>query len=231
MPSLIEMLADHRSLVTRVKVAAPAPFSLRRVVALMQSEPDTSEQAEETAALQGRIATAVRLNNVTKLSKRDLRAICNVFLHSPEPPGRDAAIGDKIVAEIERRKLRSPVLALFNAYLDGFRPDDADVIRLGSQLNSLTENILRHDANNWASRARRLALFDPREAPSRLAANVLASSKTPTSVLAEAGLNSEVRTRGRLAEASFRLGCLAAARVAGPSGMPLQTPPHSMGAR
>lgn len=222
MASLADLLTDHRRLLSRIKVSAPAPAGLRRVIASMKSAGETSELSEETGVLQRRVATAIKAQNSRKLSKRDLRAICNVFLHSPEPPGRDAAIGDEIVAEIERRSLRSPVLALFNAYLDGFKFDDSDIVRLATQLNRITATISQRDADNWASRARKMALFDPNEAPARLAATVLASPDHPTLVLAEAGLSSEVRARGQLSEAAFRLGCLATAKVKGVQGLTLQ---------
>ncbi len=113
-------------------------------------------------------------------------------------------------------------MALFNAYLDGFKFDDADIARLAGHLNTLTDKQSWRDSDNWASRARKLALFDSREAPGRLAATVLASSVAPKAALAEAGLNTDVRTSGALAEEAFRLGCLAAARVTGPHSITMQ---------
>src|SRR4051794_20786237 len=123
MRDLQSLLADHRWLVSRVKIAAPEPTSLRSVVASIKANGESAEKTEETPALQERVALAVDSGSVGQLSKRDLRAICNVYLHSPQPPGRNRAIGDKIIAEIKRRGLRSPAVALFNAYLDGFKLD------------------------------------------------------------------------------------------------------------
>ena len=223
MESLAELFAAQKEIVKRVKVSAPPPSQMRLAVASLTSAEVTIQNSEETPVLQERIAEAILSNNIHTLSNRDIRAICNVFLHSPKPPGRDVELGDAIIAEVQHRNCRqAPVLALFNAYLDGFRLGDSDIIRLAGHLNNLTERIANRNADNWASRARKLALFDPHEGPAQLADRLLASFDPPSTVLAEASLNTEIRVRGGLAEASFCMGCLAVERANATQRMSMQ---------
>jgi hypothetical protein len=167
--------------------------------------------SEEVKELQSRVIATVRAHQIHTLSKADLRAICTTFLYPPSPPGRTSEVGAAIVAEVQRRKLRSAMLALFNSYLDGFELHDQDISRLGEQLDGLTKSASWRDPDGWANRARRLGLFVAKDAPSIIAATLLASAEKPQTVLAQAGLDTSVRVSGRLAEAAFQLACRACA--------------------
>jgi hypothetical protein len=214
MSYLIDLLRDHRRLENRAHIVAPSPEKVRLAISSLRASFSEELAVEDIESLQKRVATSVRENTIERLTKRDLRAVCAVFLRPPYPPGRIVEIGSGVIAEVKRRQLRLAMLALFNTYLSEFALNDEDIARLGRQLRDLISSVSWRSQDNWASRAEKLALFDSKEGPARLAAIVLGSNTAPAVTLADGGLDTEVRARSRFVEASFQLGCLAVSGLA-----------------
>jgi hypothetical protein len=94
-----------------------------------------------------------------------------------------------------------------NSYLDAFSVDDPDVRRLAANLTRLTPRWPWREADTWQTKAKTFALFDPDMAPIRIGSAVVGSDQPTHAVLEGAGLNTDGRRRGGLAEAAFREAC------------------------
>jgi hypothetical protein len=129
------------------------------------------------------------------------------MLHPPNPPGRHPQLGNSIVDLVRRRQAPSCVRDLIAAYLDRFAADDSDIVRLGGELQTLVHETRWRANDEWPARAAKFGLFDPTEAPKRIADAILSSERPPGETLVEAGLDSEFRLRGGLSEAAFRRAC------------------------
>jgi hypothetical protein len=145
--------------------------------------------------------------DVGALSRRDLREGCKTLFHPPLAPGRDPGAAEALFTEVERRQRRAAFLALIGAYLDGFDPQDDDIARLAERLERARGDWPWKPHDPWPARADRFALFDPREAPGRIAASVIDGATSPTGLLADAGLDTDGRRQGGLALAAFRIAC------------------------
>ncbi|MDP1598723.1 EH signature domain-containing protein [Phenylobacterium sp.] len=180
--------------------------------------------ADNTEVIQLRIAAAVRDGSagLNRLSRRDLREGCRVFLHPPQPPGRIHDVGAPLIEEVVRLQRRAAYLALIDAYLDGFAIDDPDVSRLAAALAATGRNWPWRSTDFWPQRVKIFRLFEPTEAPARLAAAVLNSEAPPRAILDSAGLHSEGRRKGGLAEAAFRTACVQAASKVGRPAVSMQ---------
>jgi hypothetical protein len=220
MTGLAQLLAEPARLFSRVKAKAPEPVALRRAVSKL-NRPTSEREVEQTAAIQARIADAAQSGTLAQLSRRTLREGCKVFLHPPAAPGRDPEVRDGLVDEVDRLKRRSAFFALLDAYLDAFDAEDRDVVRLGGRLSTLIAHWPWRETDLWPEKAKTYALFDASEAPIRIFQAVLSSDATPRAVLASAGLDTDGRRRGGLAEAAFRLACRF---VQSQTGMPALTP-------
>jgi hypothetical protein len=205
----------------RLKARAIEPIALQRAAAQLNGAA-IQRNVERTAELQARIATAADSHDLRSLSRRDVREGCAVFLHPPTPPGRNIATGDALVDEVQRLRRRAAFFSLINAYLDGFEPTDADVERLGKQITRLSADWPWRSGDAWPRRAAKYALFNAGLAPQRISAAVFASELPTRAVLSDAGLDTDGRRRGGLAEAAFRAACLEVGRSSGPPAITRQ---------
>lgn len=224
MTLLANLLADPSKLLARTKAKAPAPTRLIKAVNTMEVRGGATEDADNTEIVQRRIAAAVSggSSSLVNLSRRDLREGCRVFFYPPHPPGRAREIGDPLVERVFQLQRRAPYLALIDAYLDGFAVDDPDISNLATALATAAISWPWRPTDLWPERAAKFNLFDPADAPRRLAEAVLGSDTTPRALLDQAGLNSEGRRKGGLAEASFKAACGLTASKLGRAAIPLQ---------
>ena len=207
MRGLAALLKEPERFLRPMSVSAPEPRALRRANRELMAEEREPAQSVDVGALQAAVAQAVREGRADALSRRDLREICRVYLLPPSPPGADRSVGPLILAEVERLHRRAAFLALIEGYLDRFRMGSPDVAALGAALNRMSGTWPWRPIDEWPQRARQFALFDAEVAPKRLASAILDAAEPPAQILAAAGLQSEGRMKGGLAEAAFVMGC------------------------
>lgn len=206
MSHLAELLAAPDLLLRRAKSKAPEPLKLRRAVAALQQSATAERSEASIAEIQERIAWAAE-QGMSLLSRRDLREGCRSFLYPPHPPGRSPEIGDKLVAEVVTLQRRAAYLALIDAYLDCFAYDDPDIVRLAQALAKSAKTWPWRPTDPWPHRLKAFNLFDPVEAPSRIAAAILKSEDPVRGILIGAGLDSDGRRLGGLVETAFKAAC------------------------
>ncbi|WP_374571940.1 EH signature domain-containing protein [Phenylobacterium sp.] len=223
MKGLAALLAQPDRLLRRLAASAPEPLAMHRAARKIEAEASDGPSSVDVAALQSLVALAVSEDRLASLSRRDLRETCRAFLQPPHPPGRDRRLSLPIIAEVERLQRRAAFLALIDVYLDRFSPDDTDVAFLGKRLEGLSSRWPWRDTDAWPQRARQYLIFDAARAPERLTRAVMDSAEPPQSILQSAGLQSEGRLRGGLAEAAFRLGCISVQGKKESRATPLQT--------
>jgi hypothetical protein len=225
MTLLANLLADPSKLLARAKAKAPAPTRLIKAVNAMAVRDGATEDGENTEGIQRRIAAAVSGGSagLAALSRRDLREGCRVFFYPPHPPGRTREIGDPLVERVLQLQRRAAYLALIDAYLDGFAVDDLDISNLATALATAAASWPWRPSDLWPERVETFNLFDPADAPQRLAAAVLGADAPCRTLLDQVGLNTDGRRKGGLAEASFKAACDLTARKVGRAATPLQT--------
>lgn len=210
MTRLLVLLENDDVLTKGLKVRAPEPLLLRRAVEAIRL--DVREvNLEATGALQERVAALLKAAPDTLLRRNDLRESCKTFLSPPRAPGRHEEIGSAILQQIKQAERRAALFALLDAYLDGFSADDDDVVRLARSLQSLTKRWPWREGDPWPDRISTFHLLDPNAAPKALAKAVLSSDFEVMRVLDAAGLTTEGRRTGGLAEAAFSQGCASVA--------------------
>lgn len=214
MTGLARLLADSDPFGQRLKARSVAPSRLKAAVDALAGDVGSFD-VEQTAAFQTRVADAVRAGGAAQLSRRDLREACKVFLHAPRLLARDPEVADALIAAVADLRRQAAVFALIDAYLDGFSARDGEVAALAQRLKPLLGAWPWRSRDLWRERDRTYALFDPPVAPVRLATAVLASMRPPGEVLSGAGLDTEARRRGGLAETAFGYACAAVAGVPG----------------
>jgi EH_Signature domain len=219
---LSELLQTPNGVFARVKARPIEPLALQRAGAKLNGAA-IQRNVERTPDLQARIARAAASGDLPSLSRRDLWEGCTVFLHPPMPPGRDAATSAAIVDEVQRLRRRAAFFSLIYAYLDAFDAADPDVERLGRQISRLSVSWPWRSGDAWPYRAKKYALFDVGAAPRSISAAVLSSKLSTRDVLADAGLDTDGRRRGGLAEAAFRMACSDVCELSGPRAIPLQS--------
>lgn len=142
--------------------------------------------------------------------------------YPPHPPGRSPDVGDALISQVVHLQRRAAYLALIDAYLDGFAIDDDDVDRLARALAATAATWPWREADLWPERFAAFNLLDPADAPKRLATAMLRADAPPRAILEAAGLQSDGRRKGGLAEAGFREACGMVAGSAPKSAAPLQ---------
>jgi hypothetical protein len=222
MTALARLLADPAALSKRIEVSAPEPIALRRAAARIDGVIGRSMQEIDLEDIRARIVVAARENAQDVLSRRDLREGCRSYLQPPDPPGRDAAVGDWLIGEVDRLRRRAAFFALIDAYLDQFAPNDDDIARLGKRLSALCKGWPWRPTDPWPERIRAFNLFDSIQAPARLAAAIFKSDDEPRDVMVRAGLVTEGRRKGGLAQSAFSAGCRLVAEKRGASATSLQ---------
>lgn len=221
MSELASLLSRPDALSARLKVRSIEPVALQRFVANMPGVAGSMLDAEQTAALQRRLHEAARDVAVESLRSRDLREACKVFLHAPEPLIENAETTAAIFQRVEQRGQRSALLALVAAYVDGFREDDF----FAAFARRIRELISRWNGGAiapWPELHASIGLFDPVKAPTRIAAAVLGSDRSPFEILSKLGLDTVIRQRGGLAEAAFVAATKIVASKRGLAAIPLQ---------
>lgn len=221
MSHFADILNAPDRLLLRVKSKAPEPMRLRKTVAALQQAGGVERSNQSIAEVQERIALAAE-QDMSVLSRRDLREGCRSFLYPPHPPGRSPQIGDKLVGEVIALQRRAAYLALIDAYLDGFEHGDPDIVRLAQALAKSSKSWPWRPTDLWPERLKAFNLFDPVEAPSRIAAAILRSNDPVRGILTGAGLDSEGRRLGGLAETAFRAACQVVAEKPSESVRPWQ---------
>lgn len=214
MSGLARLLEAPDPFGARLKAKAVAPVRLKAAVEALAGDVGAFD-VEHLAAFQARVAQAVRAGEAATLSRRDLKDACQAFLHAPRLLARDPAVADGLIAAVETLRRQAAVLALLDAYLDGFSPRDGEVAALALRLRRLLDAWPWRARDLWRERDRAFALFDAPLAPAKIATAVLASLRPPVEILANAGLDTEARRRGGLAETAFGYACAAVAGVPG----------------
>lgn len=222
MTALKDVIADPASLARRLRVVAPEPLKLRRVVESIKGTDGGGWNPEIIERLQARMIEASRRGEVHLLTRRDFRIGCQAFLIGQEAPGRDPDVRRQVLQVVVSSKRRAAFLALVDAYLNSFRDDDSAIQSLGSQLSFMARDWPWRSRDLWPQRFDAFDLLDAERAPKRLAEAVLATENPPLQVLEQAGLGSTGRRKGGLAEAAFKTACRSIASRHGPSSLPLQ---------
>jgi hypothetical protein len=224
MTHLADLLSDPKDLLKRARAKAPEPARLRKAVAALGEGPGLAHAADDIAVIQERVAAAAHAGSegLANLSRRDLREGCRVFLYPPCPPGRSPDVGDALISQVVHLQRRAAYLALIDAYLDGFAIGDDDVDRLARALAATAATWPWRETDLWPERFAAFNLLDPADAPIRLAMAMLRADAPPRAVLEAAGLQSDGRRKGGLAEAGFREACGMVAGSAAKSAAPLQ---------
>ena len=206
MSGLRALLGDPKRLTAMVNVGAPQPVSMQKLTGSMPGGGGLVEVAD-IGVLQARVGAAFNAGRLGQISRRDLREICAAYFYPPDPPGRLVDLSEALLNLVDRYRRRVTMFHLVNAYLDAFRSDDDDVDRLAKRLGGMVSSWPHRTGDTWPERARLFALFEPRVAPGRLCKVMLESNLTPYAVLQLAGLDTEHRYKGGLAEAAFRTAC------------------------
>jgi hypothetical protein len=221
MSGLAEFLADPARLLNSAEAKAPEPIALRRVAAKLEGV-SAQREIEDVADLQARISEAALSGVLATLSRRDLREGCRAFLHPPNAPGRNPQVGSRLIDEVGRLRRRAALLALIDVYLDAFNLTDPDIADLGRRLAKLVGPWPWRETDQWPARAKTYFLFEPTKAPELISRAIFGSDEAPRAVLANAGLDTEGRRRGGMAEAAFLLACRSIGARRGPAVVPPQ---------
>lgn len=221
MSDLASFLAKPDALSGRLKVGPIEPVKLQKQVEGMAGSAQSTLSAEDTGALQMRIRQVAAAGGLDQLRGRDIREACKVFVHGPHPLISDVATADAVVDEVERTQRRSAVLALVGTYIDGFERTDAFDL-FSTRLRGLVLRWSGRPIDPWPHLHETLDLFEPSKAPEKIAAAVLGSDLSPTRVLAAFGLDTDIRRRGGLAEATFNAAAEVVAGKRGEHVVPLQ---------
>ncbi len=191
-----------------MRMKAVEAKELRRAAAALDADDGVAPPTEAVGMLQSRVALALHTGQA--VSPRDLRETCKVYFHPPSPLGRNDAISVALLDRVATSTRNAPLKALFEAYLQDFDADDPAIGRLAKRLRPRLPSL-----RFWPEGGKRFCLLDPDKAPTRIAEAVLASDAPIASVLSEAGLDSNARQRGGLAEAAFARACRTCARGVG----------------
>jgi hypothetical protein len=214
MSGLASFLAQPDALSGRVKVGPLEPFKLQKQVEAMVGSASSALSVEAIGALQMRIREAAAARGLHQLRGRDIREACKVFVQAPHPLISDAATADAVIEEVERTQRRSAVLVLVGTYIDGFEKTDT-FDRFSARLRGLIQRWSGRPIDPWPHLHNSLDLFHPSKAPSKIADAVLSSEQSPERVLAAFGLDTDIRRRGGLAEATFTAAAQAVAEQRG----------------
>lgn len=221
MSRLLNLLENNDALIKGLKVRAPETLLLRRAVDAIRFEV-REINLEATGALQDRVASLLNAAPDMVLRRSDLRESCKTFLSPPRAPGRDEVIGSALIDQVKQTERRAALFALLDAYLDGFSVDDEDVARLSKSLRALTKSWPWREGDPWPDRITTFSLLNPDAAPKALAKAVLSSEFEVMRVLDAAGLSTEGRRTGGLAEAAFCQGCANVAALKADASIPPQ---------
>jgi hypothetical protein len=195
------------------------PAKLTKVAAMLPGEARTKVPDEQTTReLQERVAAMVKAGLVEQVSRRDLKLSCVTITSSPMPPASNAAVGDILLAAVQRQARRPAFMALLEAYVNTFDPADEKTRWLAKHLAQMVPRWEWRAKDVWKERLDRFALLDVNEAPKRIALEILAAPQRQRQILQEAGLDEGARGQSELALAAFRSACgtvagLASAKV------------------
>jgi hypothetical protein len=221
MTGLASFLAQPEALSSRLKVGSLEPIKLQRQVEAMAGNAESTLSVEGVGALQTRIRQAAAAQGLDQLRGRDIREACKVFVQGPHPLISDIATADAVVEEVERTQRRSAVLALVGTYIDGFGKTDAFDL-FATRLRGLILRWNGRPIDPWLHLHQTFNLFQPSKAPTKIAAAVLSSDQSPARVLAAFGLDTDIRRRGGLGEATFTAAAEAVAEKRGDQVVQLQ---------
>lgn len=221
MSELAAFLERPDALSSRLKAKLIEPIALQRAVAKMPGMAGSMLDAEQTGALQQRLHQAVEDGRVNSLRSRDLREGCKVFLQGPQPLIDNPKTADAILKRVENKGQRSAVLALVASYIDGFRLSE-QVLNFAKRLRQVLNRWKGRPIAPWPELDKAIGLFDPATAPTKIAAAVLGGDRRPAEILGAMGLDSTIRQRGGLAEASFAEATRIVAAKKGDAAIPLQ---------
>lgn len=203
-----------------LRTRAPEPVAMTRASNRAPTEDAASDTrpVESVAALQQRVATAVRDGQLSELTRRDLREAAWSYLLPPHPPANDTAVGGPLLERILDRASRRRVDLLIDGYLEAYPRTTPAVIALGERL---AREVRARDLLNWIDRNGRWRVFHP-DGPQRLVAAVFGDGESVPDTLARAGLDTEPRRKGGLARAVFEAACADAAAVPATAALPRQ---------
>ena len=221
MSRLLDLLENDDALTKGLKVRALEPLLLRRTVEAIRFEA-RDINLEATGALQDRVASLLRADPKKVLRRSDLRESCKTFLSPPRAPGRDEEVGSPLIAQVRQTERRAALFALLDAYLDGFSAEDEDVVRLAKSLRGLTKTWTWREGDPWPDRISTFSLLNPDTAPKALSKAVLSSDFDVLRVLDAAGLSTEGRRTGGLAEAAFAQSCVNVSGMKADTAIPPQ---------
>lgn len=221
MSVLADLLAQPDALSRRLKVGTLEPVRLQKQVQGIAGSSQPALNVEATGALQMRIREVAAAGRLDQLRGRDIREACKVFVHGPHPLILDRGTADAVIAEVERSQRRSAMLALVGTYIDGFEESEGFQV-FAAQLRRLIARWSGRAIDPWPALHATFDLFDPSKAPAKVAAAVLRSDATSVRALADFGLDTDIRRRGGLAEATFTAAALSVAAQRGERVIPLQ---------
>lgn len=208
MTYLLNLTADPKGFVARMKIGKPEPTEVRKVVAnLRNNGSDGGADIEAVGVVQQRIADWAHERSNISLSRRDLRIGAQALFHKPLPPSDDELVLKRLLKEIESNKRRAAFFAAIDAYLDGFDDQNQTILNLAQKLEGMTARWHWRDTDSWPQKISEFSLLNPARAPEILASRVLASEHDPYSIFQEAGLDTLGRRFGGLVEAAFRKAC------------------------
>jgi hypothetical protein len=221
MSELASLLSRPDVLSTRIKARPIEPVALQRLAQSLPGVSGSRLSMEQTGELQRRLHEAAAAGEVDQLRSRDIREGCKVFLHAPAPIIESARTSDAVLRRVEDKAQRPAVLALITAYIDGFREGE-QFGAFASRVRQLVGRWSGRPISPWPELHKSVSLFEPSKAPVNIAAAVLGGGQPPGEVLNRLGLDTEIRQRGGLAEASFIEATRVVMAKQGPAVIPLQ---------
>src|SRR5437016_13661545 len=100
---------EFRAAVSRINLGPPV--QLQRVVSKIDRGQASDTRPVELAEIQRRLLQAITNGNLPDVLRRDLREGARSYLSGAQPIGRQTAARPEFLSEVNRRPLRSAILA------------------------------------------------------------------------------------------------------------------------
>jgi hypothetical protein len=150
--------------------------------------------------LRERLMRAAALGNWAEVSERDWRYASECLSFGEQPLIDNESVIEAYLAYVQQNHTPAIINGLIRYYLWHFDSTRTGFHRIGFLLAEITEN----NRSRWAELHRLYRLFDPDEAPRRLAAAVMAGDRPPRDFLAQIGFSGSLMAARLVGDAFVR---------------------------
>ena len=186
----LEAQADRLS--RPILLEAPKLAETNRVLERRFLEGARPPEPEGLIIVAERVSNLIGDGRITEVTNRDWRKVAWCLWLEDRPLAHDQKVFDAYIGWLRHANRRSAYSSLISAYLREFDANDPSILRVAEELSDAVRRFDWH----WQELHRSYRLFDPQEAPGRIATEVLAGDEAPSSILERVGLVGNVVTSG-----------------------------------